>query len=129
MRTKYIYVFSMLFVVIALALAFSPTVNAAGDAAKGKEKYDLFCTSCHGTEGKGDGPAGAALDPKARDLSDAAYVSTITDENLTNVIKNGGASVGKSAMMPAWGGALSDDDIANIVTYLRTEICKCEFKK
>ena len=37
--------------------------------AKGKELYNTNCASCHGAAGKGDGPAGAALNPKARNFS------------------------------------------------------------
>ncbi|MFW5967362.1 MAG: cytochrome c [Persicimonas sp.] len=37
--------------------------------AEGEEIYDQQCASCHGDEGKGDGPAGAALDPPARNFT------------------------------------------------------------
>ena len=43
--------------------------RAAGDAAKGKILFETNCASCHGTSGKGDGPVGAALDPKPRDFT------------------------------------------------------------
>lgn len=99
-----------------------------GDPAKGKEKFVQICASCHGETGKGDGPAGAALNPKPRDLSDAAYTSTLSDEHLHKVIAEGGAAVGKSPLMPAWRGALTDEDIDNVIAYLRNDICKCEYK-
>ena len=99
-----------------------------GDPAKGKEIFQSTCATCHGPEGKGDGPASAALDPKPRNLSDAAYVSTLSDEHIFKVINEGGASVGKSPMMAAWGGILSQDDIWNVIAYLRKDICKCEYK-
>jgi mono/diheme cytochrome c family protein len=120
---------------LVLALFFSLYLSLAavkavtkGDPAAGKEKFDQICASCHGPGGKGDGPAAAALDPKPRDLSDASYVSTLTDEHIFKTVKEGGAAVGKSPMMPAWGGALSDDDIWNVIAYIRKDICKCEYK-
>jgi len=99
-----------------------------GDAGKGKEKFELICASCHGPLGHGDGPAAAALDPKPRNLGDATYVSTLSDEHIFKTVKEGGASVGKSPLMPAWGGTLSDDDIWNVIAYLREDICKCQHK-
>lgn len=101
---------------------------AAGDSAKGKESYNQICAMCHGETGKGDGVAAASLDPKPRDLSSGEYVSTLTDEHIFKVIKEGGESVGKSNLMPAWGAVLSDDKIWDVVAYLRADICKCQPK-
>ncbi len=39
--------------------------------AKGKEVYNANCSSCHGSEGKGDGAGGEALNPKPRSFHDA----------------------------------------------------------
>ena len=116
--------------IAVLAIGGSLLADAAGkgDPAKGREKYNQICASCHGPLGKGDGPAAAALDPKPRDLSDAKYVSTISDEQLFKTVKEGGAAVGKSPLMPAWGGVLSDNDIWNVIAYLRQDICKCQYK-
>jgi mono/diheme cytochrome c family protein len=36
--------------------------------AKGKASYETNCAACHGAKGLGDGEAGAALDPKPRNL-------------------------------------------------------------
>ena len=36
--------------------------------AKGKETFTTVCTSCHGEDGKGDGPASTALNPKPRNF-------------------------------------------------------------
>lgn len=99
-----------------------------GDPAKGMEIFQANCAACHGPEGKGNGPAAAALNPKPRNLSDAEYVSTLSNEHLVKVITEGGASVGKSPMMAAWGGILSENDILNVIAYVRKDICKCEYK-
>jgi mono/diheme cytochrome c family protein len=63
--------------------------------------YKSRCAMCHGTSGKGDGPAGAAFDPKPRDLGDPAWQRSVTDEHIERVILNGGPAVGKSPLMPA----------------------------
>lgn len=120
-------------ITIALGTIFSLTTfiviaQSAGDAAKGKEKYDSFCATCHGPTGMGDGVAAAALDPKPRDLSDAAYVSGLTNDYLKKVISGGGASVGKSNLMPPWEGILNSNEIQDVIAYIRKDICKCEAK-
>jgi mono/diheme cytochrome c family protein len=122
-------IFTMLFLAAGVVVTL-PSVSAAekGDAAKGKETFQTTCAACHGPEGKGDGVAAAALDPKPRNLSDAAYVSTLSDEHLYKVISEGGASVGLSPMMAAWGGTLSEQDIWNVIAYIRQDICKCQYK-
>lgn len=111
----------------ALLLAAGP--SRAADIAKGQEVYNTYCATCHGMTGLGDGIAAAALDPKPRDLSSAAILETYTDEYLVNVITNGGAAVGKSPMMTAWGGIISPEDIDNVVAHIRQNFCKCEYKK
>jgi mono/diheme cytochrome c family protein len=100
---------------------------AAGDAAAGKAKYDMFCATCHGPGGKGDGPVGASLNPKPRDFSKGEFKFDTdgdgkpgTDADLKNVVKNGGGAYGGSAMMAPWGATLSEADLANVVAFVRT---------
>ena len=116
---------------LIMTLGFITTLGYAedkGNAADGKVQYDNICASCHGAAGKGDGVASAALDPKPRDLSDAAYVSTLSNEHLYKVISEGGASVGLSPMMAAWSGVLSEQQIWDVIAYIHKDICKCEYK-
>ena len=110
----------------AAAFGAADALAAKGDSGAGKQSFMTVCASCHGAVGKGDGIASAALNPKPRDLSDAAYLSTLTDEYLFEVITKGGVAVGKSAMMPPWGGVLGDEGAWNVIAYIREEICGCE---
>lgn len=106
-----------------LMLALTPHLPFAeqkGDPKAGKQRYDLFCSSCHGATGKGDGPAAAALTPKPRNHADGRYMNALTEKYLFDIIRGGGASVGKSPLMPAWGSQLKDQDIWNVVAYIRT---------
>lgn len=96
--------------------ASTTTAIPAGDAAKGKEIFTAKCVLCHGANGMGDGPGGAALNPKPRNFHDTAYMSTKTDAELFNSIKNG-----KSNVMPAWGQAgMTDQECADALAYVRT---------
>jgi len=120
--------FFIVLMAITITLGVASIAWAAGDAAQGKATYATMCSSCHGPEGKGDGVAAAALNPKPRNLTDASYMSTRSDATLFKAIKEGGTSVGKSASMPPWGGALSDQDINNIIAFIRNDLCKCTHK-
>lgn len=75
-----------------------------------KEAQDIFknrCTMCHGANGKGDGPAGVALNPRPRNWTDAAWQKATPDEEIQKAIVGGGQAVGKSVLMPA------NPDLAN----------------
>ena len=47
-------------------------------------------------------------------------MNALSDEHLFKVIKEGGTAVGKAATMPPWGGALSDDEIRDVVAFVRS---------
>jgi mono/diheme cytochrome c family protein len=47
-------------------------------------------------------------------------MNALSNEHLFKVIKEGGAAVGKSPLMAPWGGALSDDQIRDVVAYVRS---------
>ncbi len=86
----------------------------ADAAAAGAEVFKTNCESCHGPLGKGDGPAGAALDPTPKDLS-VLQVSA-GDDFLYWRINTGKEGTG----MVAWKGTLTDEQIWQVVSFIRT---------
>lgn len=116
-------VLTLLITLCALMLGTGLLAHAA-DPEQGKKLYGQFCASCHGQSGKGDGPAAAALNPKPRDHTNKEYMTKMSDDEMFNVIKNGGASVGKSPLMPAWGASIKDDQIRDVMAYVRTLCCQ-----
>ncbi len=96
-----------------------PKFELKGDAAKGEATYKTMCSSCHGDKGDGAGPAGAALNPHPTNFTDPANAERLTDEYVYKVIKEGGAAVGKSALMIAWGAALKDDQLRDVAAYVQ----------
>lgn len=102
--------------------AAAPTATTAGapDPARGAEQYEIFCVTCHGERGCGGGPGAAGLDPQPAKHCDGNYMNALSDEHLFTVIQKGGPAVGKSPLMAPWGGTLSDEQIWDIVAYLRT---------
>jgi cytochrome c551/c552 len=83
---------------VAVAPAAAP---AAAPTESAEDVFKNRCTPCHGADGKGDGPAAAALNPKPRNYTDLAWQKAVTDEQLKQTILYGGAAVGKSAVMPS----------------------------
>ena len=110
----------IIIVVLYAVVLGTALVAHAADAEQGKKLYGQFCVTCHGESGKGDGAAAAALNPKPRDHTDKEYMSKMSNDDMLKVIKNGGASVGKSPLMPPWGASLKDDQIQDIIAYVRT---------
>jgi len=98
----------------------APAVAIEADAVAGKADYAMFCASCHGPTGGGDGAVAQALEPKPAKHSDGNYMNPLKDEYLFKVTKLGGASVGKSPLMAPMGGMLSDQQIHNVVAFMRT---------
>jgi mono/diheme cytochrome c family protein len=80
----------------------------------GAKIYAEKCVVCHGPGGKGDGPGGAALNPKPRDHTDGKYMNSRTDAQLLEVIHSGKGS------MPAWKGVLTDEQIAAVLKHVRS---------
>jgi mono/diheme cytochrome c family protein len=110
----------IVFLAVVANLVFTtPSVRAAADDTEvGKATYQSLCISCHGESGKGDGPVGQYLTPKPADL--AEEIGEHDNDYIFKVIKEGGASVGKSPTMPAWGAQLNDDQVRNVISYLKT---------
>lgn len=50
-----------------------PWVPNEDVVAYGHKLFSINCALCHGNEGKGDGPAGAGLNPKPRNLVEGAW--------------------------------------------------------
>jgi mono/diheme cytochrome c family protein len=97
---------------LALLLLFTHgTATARADEPPGAKLYATYCGACHGTEGKGGfAPA----------IGSDKYLSSKDDATITLITAEGKAATG----MPAWGkskgGTLTDDQITDIVSYLRS---------
>jgi len=77
---------------------------AAGNSAaafEARRTFQSICATCHGPDGKGNGQAAAALNPKPRNYTDKVWQASVTDDDIKKIILNGGAAVGKSPVMPA----------------------------
>ncbi|MCR4298483.1 MAG: cytochrome c [Gallionella sp.] len=102
---------------------FSPTFGKSlvegADPNQGKMWYYSYCIACHGWTMHGDGPNAVDLNPRPRTLTRGVYMQKKTNLELFNVIKGGGESVQLSSCMPSWGNVLQDQDIWNVIAFVR----------
>jgi mono/diheme cytochrome c family protein len=119
---------SLIAIAMAVAAPLAGPARAAGEAAaplprdtgeaaviRGSIAFRTYCVLCHGVGGKGDGRAAKMYTPKPADLT----VSPFNDAYKEMIIRGGGASVGRSAFMPPWGDELTDEQIRDVVAFLR----------
>lgn len=104
-------------VVLATGVWLINSAAPAAHAQDAKEQYEKSCETCHGSSGKGDGPVGKALKPPPADLG--TVLKGKADADISKIIKEGGKAAGKSALMPAFGAKLSDDQINGLVQFVK----------
>jgi cytochrome c6 len=85
-----------------LALALPPIA-----AAQAADTYKAKCAACHGADGSGKAAMGT------KDLG-SADIQKMSDADLTAAITNG------KGKMPAYKGKMTDAQITELVSYIRT---------
>jgi mono/diheme cytochrome c family protein len=91
----------------------NPVAKSEAGTKTGMDLYTKNCASCHGKAGLGDGVKARALKDFPGDFSKAAFQGQ-TDGDLFFKTKMGRGE------MPKYEGKLADNDIWNIVNYMRT---------
>ncbi len=94
-----------------VALAVIAVQPAGADDVPGAGLFQTYCAACHGPAGSG----GAATA-----IGTAQYLGSHTDDELAKITGDGIEAEGMPAWSQAKGGALTDDQIAEIVAYLRS---------
>ena len=140
MKNRRLLLFMSLWLVLALALAGCGGDNggntggadntntgetdageevAAGDAAHGEELFNQVCIACHG-------PGGEGIEGLGKPFTTSEFIPAQSDQEMLEFIKTG-RPVGHpdnttGVDMPPKGGnpALSDEDIMDIIAYMRS---------
>ena len=99
----------------AAAALKNPVAATAESIAAGEQLYRKNCAPCHGV--KAEGGSGNDLIPASPDLTDATWDHGSTDGAIFDNIKNG---VAPDFNMTPWKDQMKDDDIWNVVNYLRS---------
>ena len=77
-----------------------PRTGAPAIDQRAVARFTSMCATCHGEDGRGDGPAAPNLTVKPRDYTDPKWQASVTDDQIRQIILLGGQKVGKSALMP-----------------------------
>ncbi len=85
-----------------------------GDTRRGRVVYKRACTACHGRRGMGRGVLTHLIGISMMDFTTSESMKQMSDEELMNTIRDG-----KGDYMPSWKGILSNDEIADVASYLR----------
>jgi cytochrome c oxidase cbb3-type subunit 3 len=106
----------------AAVLLLTPDIGRADPPIE--QVYNIYCAQCHGLKRNGTGINLPGLSVRPRDHTDSKGMGDTPDEELFKAIKLGGLAVNKSVLMPTWGAVLSDQQITEMVKYLR-QVCHC----
>jgi len=86
-------------------------------APKGQRLYLGLCATCHGVDGRGSWRAALFL-VRPGNLANGVALDRRSDTYLFDLIKHGGAPIGRPGM-PAFGSTINDEEIAEVVRYVR----------
>ena len=98
----------------------SPTEFAATAIVHGAKLFAAHCATCHGAEGRGDGPAAQSLTRRPADLT-AEHFWAHSDGELYWYISHGFSSPDGRVTMPAFAGVLSTAARWDLIDYLRAQ--------
>lgn len=93
------------------------TPRPPAGSPKAQRLFLGLCVTCHGPDGRGSWRAALFL-VRPGNLTDAATIDRLSDQYLFDLIKHGGAPIGRPGM-PAFGSTINDDEIAELVRYVR----------
>lgn len=102
--------------VLLIILQGSLALAQPAHPVDGRALFTTHCAMCHGASGKGDGPAGAALDPAPRDLTRRPYKNGCGPGAIARTVREGIPQSG----MPAYGEVLSEAQVRQLADYVRS---------
>lgn len=90
-----------------------------GARRSGRQIYRAACANCHGVDGTGAPPSQLAFDTPVPDFTDCSFASREPDADWVAVAHDGGPVRGFAPMMPAFGDALSVEELRRATDFVR----------
>ncbi len=105
--------------ILALAAGSTPAAAQTAPAKSGKALYHAACAACHGPDGRGTTPTLVGFDTPIPDFTDCSFSTVEPDEDWMAVSHDGGPARGFHRRMPAFGDAMTDDELQWVLDYVR----------
>jgi mono/diheme cytochrome c family protein len=105
---------------LALVLGVPSVARGAGDPRLGEALYRERCVLCHGQRGQGWDWSAKVERPPVPVPDLARAVPSRDDRFLFTIVRDGGEAVGQTRFMPPFGFHLTDQEVWDLVAYLRT---------
>lgn len=86
---------------LGVAACADPPLPPQAARVEAKKVWGDRCITCHGEQGRGDGPGARLLPVKPRNFGDARWQRETSDERIAQVIVDGGRAVGLDSNMAA----------------------------
>ncbi|MBI4503813.1 MAG: c-type cytochrome [Gemmatimonadetes bacterium] len=82
------------------------------DHEVGKATFETQCAACHGSRGRGDGPAASALNPRPANLTDVTRMARLSEDSLVQIV-----TTGRKAM-PGYVNLLTSRQVCEVVAHV-----------
>jgi mono/diheme cytochrome c family protein len=105
---------------LIVMVAGAPATISSQAPPSGQQLYVAACQSCHAPDGRGMPQVHVGFSDAIPDFTDCSYASREAAQDWETVVSRGGPARRFSHRMPAFGGALTPDEIARVVEYVRT---------
>jgi hypothetical protein len=101
-------------------MSLPPLQTSHEPASTGKALYESACANCHGADGRGDTRPQVAFDDPLPDFSECTFSTREPDADWTAIVHDGGPARAFGMMMPAFGEAMSVEEIGEALAYVRS---------
>jgi hypothetical protein len=105
---------------LLLTLVLIAFTSSLAAQTGGSEIYRIACESCHGAGGRGAAQSQVGFDIPLPDFTDCSFAAREPNADWLAVAHAGGPVRGFDRMMPAFGQALSEEDLERVLDHIRT---------
>ena len=98
----------------------NPVASTPESIAKGAKQFQLLCAGCHGKDAKGGLTISVIEDRGGNqppDLTDDKWDHGSSDGEIFTVVKKG---IAPEFFMAPWDGRVSDEEIWNMINYIKS---------